>query len=30
MEKIDRLISIGFDDKPVYGNDDKYIKAKIK
>ena len=29
MEKIDRLISIDFDNKPVYGNDDKYIKAKI-
>ena len=25
-----RLISIDFDSKPVYVNDDKYIKTKIK
>ena len=27
---IKRLMSINFDSKPVYGNDDKYIKTKIK
>ena len=30
MEKIERLISMDFDSKSVYGNDDKYIKTKIK
>ena len=30
MEKIERLISINFDSKPTYGDDDKYIKTKIK
>ena len=29
-KKIERLMSIDFDRKPVYGNDDKYIKTKIK
>ena len=29
-KKIERLMSIDFDSKPVYGNDDKYIKTKIK
>ena len=29
-KKIERLISIDLDSKPVYGNDDKYIKIKIK
>ena len=29
-KKIERLMSIDFDSKPIYGNDDKYIKTKIK
>ena len=29
-KKIERLISIDFDSKPTYGDDDKYIKTKIK
>ena len=29
-KKIERLMSIEFDSKPAYGNDDKYIKTKIK
>ena len=29
-EKFDKLIRIDFESKPVYGDDDKYIKAKIK
>ena len=29
-EKIERLMSIDFVSKPVYGDDDKYIKTKIK
>ena len=29
-KKIERLIGIDLDSKPVYGNDDKYIKTKIK
>ena len=29
-EKIEKLININFESKPVYGDDDKYIKAKIK
>ena len=29
-KKIERLISIDLDSKRVYGNDDKYIKTKIK
>ena len=30
MEKTERLMSIDFDSKTTYGDDDKYIKAKIK
>ena len=30
MEKIERLISIDFDGKTTYSDDDKYIKTKIK
>ena len=30
MEKIESLMSINFDSKPTYGDDDKYIKTKIK
>ena len=30
MEKVERLLKIEFDSKHVYGDDDKYIKAKIK
>ena len=30
MEKIEKLMSIDFDSKPTYGDDDKYIKTKIK
>ena len=29
-EKIEKLLKIDFDSKPVYGDDDKYIKTKIK
>ena len=29
-EKIKKLLSIDFDSKPTYGDDDKYIKTKIK
>ena len=29
-KKIERLMSIDFDSKPTYGNDDEYIKTKIK
>ena len=29
-KKNERLMSIDFDSKPTYGNDDKYIKTKIK
>ena len=29
-EKISNLLSIKFDSKPVYGDNDKYIKTKIK
>ena len=29
-KKIERLMSIDFDSKPTYGDDDKYIKTKIK
>ena len=28
--KIDKLMRIDFESKPVYGDDDKYIKTKIK
>ena len=30
MEKIEKLIKIDFESKPIYGNDDKYIKTKMK
>ena len=29
-EKISNLMNIGFESKPVYGDNDKYIKTKIK
>ena len=29
-EKVDNLLNIEFDSKPVYGDKDKYIKTKIK
>ena len=29
-EKIEKLIKINFESKPVYGDDNKYIKTKIK
>ena len=29
-KKIEKLMSIDFDSKPTYGDDDKYIKTKIK
>ena len=29
-KKIERLININFDSNPTYGDDDKYIKTKIK
>ena len=29
-EKVEKLMKIDFESKPVYGDDDKYIKAKIK
>ena len=29
-EKFSNLMNIEFDSEPVYGNDDKYIKTKIK
>ena len=30
MRKIEKLMRIDFESKPVYGDDDKYIKIKIK
>ena len=30
MGKIEKLLRIDFESKPVYGDDDKYIKIKIK
>ena len=30
LEKIEKLLSTDFESKPVYGDDDKYIKTKIK
>ena len=30
MEIFEKLINIDLDSKPVYGDDDKYIKTKIK
>ena len=29
-EKVEMLLNIDFESKPVYGDDDKYIKTKIK
>ena len=29
-EKIEKLLKIDFESKPLYGNDDEYIKTKIK
>ena len=29
-EKVEKLMEIDFESKPVYGDDDKYIKTKIK
>ena len=29
-EKVEKLMRIDFESKPVYGDDDKYIKTKIK
>ena len=29
-EKVEKLLNIDFESKPVYGDDDKYIKTKIK
>ena len=30
MEKIEKLMDIDFNTKPTYGDDDRYIKTKIK
>ena len=30
MEKIEKLMNTDFESKPVYGDNDKYIKTKIK
>ena len=30
MEKVEKLMIIDFESKPVYGDDDKYIKTKMK
>ena len=29
-EKVEKLLNVKFESKPVYGEDDKYIKTKIK
>ena len=29
-EKVEKLMKVGFESKPVCGDDDKYIKTKIK
>ena len=29
-EKVEELLNVEFESKPIYGEDDKYIKAKIK
>ena len=29
-EKVEKIMKIDFESKPVYGDDDKYIKTKIK
>ena len=30
LEKVEKLLKIDFESKPIYGDDDKYIKTKIK
>ena len=30
QKKVEKLLKIEVDSKPVYGDDDKYIKTKIK
>ena len=30
MGKVEKLMGMNFESKPVYGHDDKYIKTKIK
>ena len=30
QEKVEELLNVKFESKPIYGEDDKYIKAKIK
>ena len=30
MVKIEKLMRIDFESKPIYGDNDKYIKTKIK
>ena len=30
LEKVEKLMRIDFESKPVYGDDNKYIKTKIK
>ena len=30
MGKVEKLLKIDFESKPIYGDDDKYIKTKIK
>ena len=30
LEKVQKLMRIDFESKPVYGDDDKYVKTKIK
>ena len=30
LKKVEKLLRIDFESKPVYGDDDKYIKTKIK
>ena len=29
-KKVEELLNVKFESKPIYGEDDKYIKAKIK
>ena len=29
-ENVEKLININFENKPVYGDDDKYIRTKIR
>ena len=29
-EKVEELLNVKFESNPIYGEDDKYIKAKIK